>query len=76
MYHTIEFAVDLNVDQEISPRRPLERLYIRKGSRLRAEIKPHIVESGGGPVEVADLFLDNGTTVRQVPFASFRFVES
>ena len=75
MYHTIEFAADVNADMEISPKHPLERVRIEKGARRRVQIKPHIMETDDGPVEVADLFFADGTTIRQVPFASFRFVD-
>lgn len=40
MYHAIEFNDDLTVDLEVSPNKPLERLRIRKGARLRAQMKP------------------------------------
>jgi len=71
MRHTIEFVADL----EISPKHWLERLRIRKGSRLQAQIKPYVMETEDGPIEVADLFFADGTTVRMVPFESFSFVE-
>jgi hypothetical protein len=75
MYHTIEFAEEMMVDLEISPRRWLEQMLIRRGTRLQAQIKPYIVEAEDGPVEVADLFFDDGTTTRMVPFESFSFVD-
>ena len=75
MYHTIEFAEPLTVDLEISRKHPLERVSIRKGSRVRVQIKPHIVESDDGPTEVADLFFEDGSAARDVPFACFSFVE-
>ena len=75
MYHTIEFAEDFTVDLEISPRRWLERMRIRRGTRLRAQIKPYVVETQEGAVEVADLFFEEGTTTRMVPFESFSFVD-
>jgi hypothetical protein len=75
MYHTIEFAEELTVDLEISPRRWLERMLIRRGDRLKAQIKPYVVETGDGPVEAADLFFSDGTTTRTVPFESFSFVD-
>jgi hypothetical protein len=34
-----------------------------------------VVEAAGGPVEVADLFFEDGTATRNVPFAWFTFVE-
>jgi hypothetical protein len=74
MYHNIEFAVELTADLEISPKHPLERLTIRRGTRVRAQLKPYVVEGPEGPVEVADLFFEDGTTTRTVPFAAFSFV--
>ncbi len=75
MYHTIEFSRELTVDLERSPKQPLERLLIPKGTRLRTEIRPSVLETAEGPVEVADLFFADGTGTRQVPFASFFFVD-
>jgi len=75
MYHTIEFDEALTVDLEISRKQPLERVSIRRGSRLRAQLKPYVVESDDGPTEVADLFFEDGSVTRGVPFAFFSFVE-
>jgi len=75
MYHTIEFRAEFTVDLDISPKDPLERLLIRKGTRIRMQIKPYVADTLEGPVDVADLFFENGTSTRQVPFALFSFVE-
>ena len=75
MYHTIEFADELTVDLEISRKHPLERLRIRKGTRLRAQMKPYVIETDDGLVEVADLFFEDGTATRMVRFEAFSFVE-
>jgi hypothetical protein len=75
MYHTIEFTGDLAVDLEVSPKHPLERLRLCRGTRLQAQVKPYVVETGDGPVEVADLFFADGTATRRVPFGSFSFVD-
>jgi hypothetical protein len=75
MYHTIEFAEELMVDLEITPKHWLERMLIRRGARLQAQIKPYVVETEDGLVEVADLFFADGTTTRMVPFESFSFVD-
>jgi len=75
MYHTIEFAGHLTVDLEFSPKQPLERLRIRKSTRLQAQIKPYVVETVDGHVEVADLFFADGTITRTVPFKCFSFVD-
>ena len=74
MYHTLRFTTDLILDLEVSSRQPLERLRIRKGDRLPAQVKPYVVETAEGPVEVADLFFEDGTATRRVPFAYFAFV--
>ena len=75
MYHTIEFAEDCLVDLEISSQHWLERMHIRRGTRLQAQIKPYVVETEDGLVEVADLFFADGTTTRRVAFDSFSFVD-
>jgi hypothetical protein len=74
VYHSIEFADDLTVDLEVSPRHRLERLLIHRGTRLAAQLKPYVVETAEGPVEVADLFFADGTATRSVRFERFRFV--
>jgi hypothetical protein len=75
MYHLIEFATAFTVDLEISQKQPLEQLRIHKGVRRRAQIKPYIVETERGPVEVADLFFEDNTATRAVPFSCFSFVD-
>jgi hypothetical protein len=75
MYHTIEFAVEFLADLEISPKHRLERLVLARGTRVRPQIKPHVVEGEDGLVEVADLFFEDGTATRTVPFACFSFVD-
>ena len=76
MFHTIQFAGDLVLDLEISRKQPLERLLVRGGSRVRAQLKPYVVETEGGLIEVADLFFTDGTATRAVPFASFFYAEA
>ncbi|HZT79005.1 MAG TPA: hypothetical protein VFA26_02185 [Gemmataceae bacterium] len=75
MYHTIQFAVEFEATLEVSRKLPLERVRISKGERLDAQIRPHVVETDDGPVEVADLFFVDGSATRNVPFASFTFVD-
>lgn len=74
MYHTLQFTEDYKGKREISRNQRLERLRIKTGSQIRAEVKPYVVESEDGPVEVADLFFEDGTATRTVPFAFFAFV--
>jgi hypothetical protein len=75
MLHTIEFAADIWVDLEWSPKQPLERVRLRRGTRTRAQVHPHVLETAAGPVETADLFFENRTVGRNVPFGHFSFVE-
>jgi hypothetical protein len=75
MFHTIEFFTDLVADLEVAQSKPLERVLIRKGSQVQVQLKPYVVETVFGPVEVADLYFADGTCTRSVPFACLTFVE-
>ncbi len=75
MYHTLEFASNYTIDLEISRAARLERLAIRKGTRMQAMIRPSVLESQHGPIEVADLYFENGALARFVPYAWFTLVE-
>lgn len=75
MFHTIQFDGEFVLDLEVSRKKPLERLVIHPGMRVRAQVKPYVVEGPEGPVEVADLFFEEGTAARVVPFACFSFVD-
>jgi hypothetical protein len=73
--HTIQFAAEFVALPEIMPPRCRRRALIRKGDRLRARVRPYVVESKRGPVEVGDLFFADGSVARRVPYRCFRFVE-
>jgi hypothetical protein len=75
MYHTIEFNLGVWADLEIPIASRLEQVLIRPGARLRARVKPYVMESSLGPAEVADLFLEDGSIARSVSFACFRFAD-
>ena len=75
MYHTIEFAVQFWIDVEISPKHRLERVRVHKGQRLKVRVLTYVVETAAGPVEVADLFFEDGSVTRQLPCGCFRFVD-
>jgi hypothetical protein len=75
MYHTIRFTADIWVDLEVSPKQSLERLLLRAGDRVPAQLKPYVVETRAGPVEVADLYFADRTASRRVPFAYFSLVD-
>jgi hypothetical protein len=75
MYHTIEIVADVVADLERSRKLPLEQLALKRGTRLQAQIKPYVMERPEGPVEVADLFLEDGSAARGVLFGCFSFVD-
>jgi len=75
MYHTIEFAVAFWMDIEISPKHRLERVGVKKGQRLKVHVRTYVVESTAGPLEVADLFFEDGSATRQMPCGCFKFVD-
>jgi hypothetical protein len=75
MFHTIEFKKELVLDIQVAWNKPLEQATVRRGTRMKAQIKPHVTQTGDGFVEVADLFFEDGTATVSVPFAYFSFVE-
>jgi hypothetical protein len=75
MYHSIEFERDLLAELDIPGEGRTPRVLIDKGTRLKAEIRPYVVESALGPIEVADLLLEDDTVARTVAFASFHFLD-
>jgi hypothetical protein len=75
MYHSIRFADDVWLDLERSPKHPLERVLLRRGTGRRVQLRPFVLKTADGPMEMADLYFEDGTVARRVPFALFAFVE-
>jgi hypothetical protein len=75
MYHTITLADDLLIHFAYTPSQRRGRLLIPKGARRRAQIKPYVVETEDGPVEVADLFFKDGPATHMVRCERFSFVD-
>ncbi len=75
MYHTIEFNLTGMIDIEVSRKQPLERLCVERGTRMRVQLRPYVLEAADGPTEVADLFLENGSVTRAVPYSFFAFAD-
>ncbi len=75
MSHTLRFTKDVVAELKASPRKPVEVVLIREGECLTTGIRPHVMETSEGPVEVADLFLQDGNTACRVPFGCFTFAE-
>ena len=60
---------------ERSPQHHLERVLLRGGTCVLAQLRPHVVETPGGPVEAADLYFADGTAASDVPYAAFHFAD-
>ena len=60
---------------EIPPQQCRQRALLRKGDRLKAQVRPYVVETRRGPAEVADLLFEDGSMTRRVPYRYFSFVE-
>ncbi len=75
MYHTIEFAAEFVALPELPPQPRRQRALLRKGDRLKAQVRPYVVETRRGPAEVADLFFEDGSMTRRVPYRCFAFVD-
>ncbi len=76
MYHTIEFAAEFVAPPELPPPQRRQRALIRKGDRLKAQMRPYVVETRRGPTEVADLVFEDGSAVSRVPYWLFCFVDN
>ncbi len=74
MTHLIEFTSDVTADLEVGPKQRLEQMRIQKGTQAQARVRPYVVETPQGPVEMADLYFADGTVARGVRFEQFRFV--
>ena len=75
MLHRIEFRWLVLAEIDRPEYALLQRIVIKEGTRLSAKIKPYMAESPDGPIEVADLYLEDGSVARAVRFAAFRFLE-
>jgi hypothetical protein len=75
VYYAIAFAAARWIDVERPPGQALGRLFLRAGTTIRAQIKPYVVEGPEGPMEVADLFFEDGGAIRAMPYACFSFAE-
>ncbi len=75
MFHNIEFRSAITLDVEVAPGQPLEKVQVQSGTRASAQVKPYVVNTRRGPIEVANLCFEDGPTARSVPFAFFRFID-
>jgi hypothetical protein len=75
MVHAIEFRWVVLAEVDRPEYAYPQRVVIKEGTRLHAHIKPYVAESPDGPIEVADLHLDDGSVARAIRFAAFRFLD-
>ena len=76
MYHNVKFLFELVLDLEISPKQWLQMLHIKEGTTLRAQTKCYVVDTEDeGPIEVGDLFFEDGSIARAVRCECFSFVD-
>jgi hypothetical protein len=73
MYHSIEFRLDGLVELEGPGSMRLQPI-LQNGTRVRAQVKPYVVQSKRGPIEVPTCSWK--TVARLVPCASRRSVSS
>lgn len=74
MNHRLRFRGEYELDLQVSGKARLEKVRMRDGEVIEAMLRPRVVETPEGPVEVADLQLDGGTLLG-VRMECFRFVE-
>jgi hypothetical protein len=75
MYHNIQFRLQVQADFEIPGKARLEKIVLKPGTRMRVQIKPYVVQTALGPVEAADLFLEEGVIAHRVSYACFSFLD-
>jgi hypothetical protein len=75
MYHTIQFCAEFVALPEVVPLGQRRRALIRKDDRLKAQVRPYVVETRRWPAEVADLLFEDGSLARRVPYRCFAFVD-
>ncbi len=75
MAHLIEFVTDWWVYLKQAEAEEPNLVLLRRGSRRRVVLRPRIWEGRRGPLEVADLHFEDGSTAWGVPFACFAFAE-
>jgi len=75
MYHTIKFKVEMMVELGPSSQDSTGLLVFHEGTVRQAQIRPYVIEEEGGPVEVADLYFEDGTAAAGVHYEWFSFVD-
>jgi hypothetical protein len=75
VWHTLRFDVEAVLDLSTGNRHRLERLRIPQFSKLRGRVRPYIEEGLAGPREMAEIELEDGTTLLGVSMGYFEFLD-
>ena len=75
MIHQVEFRWLVLAEIDRPEYAYPQRVVIKEGTQFSARLRPYVTESPEGPVEVADLHLEDGSVARAVRFAAFRFLD-
>jgi hypothetical protein len=75
VWHTLRFDVETVLDLSLGNRHRLERLRIPQFSKLRGRVRPYIEEGLSGPREMAEIELEDGTTLLGVSMGYFEFMD-
>jgi hypothetical protein len=76
MSHQLQFQADCKLNLLLPNSRKLQKVLVEQGNVIEAGVFPYIQEAEEGPVEVADLCLDQIGVLLAVRMACFRFVET
>ena len=75
MFHSIEFRWLVLTEIDGPEYGRMQGVVINEGTRLSAKIKPYLAESPDGPIEMADLYLEDSSLIRAVRFAAFQVLD-
>ena len=73
MTHQLRFAADCELDLQIHGKPRLEKVKLRAGEVIAAQVRPYVKEMAEGPVEFADLHLGHEGTLLAVRMECFTF---
>ena len=68
MTHQLRFRVDCQFDFQITAKPQLDKIKVRAGEVVKAQVRPFVQEGKEGPVECANLLLGTDGTVRMEHF--------
>jgi hypothetical protein len=75
MWHTIRFEVEFLRPVKVGRRISGRSFRVKQFSKLRARVRPYIAETLTGPREMAEVDLEDGSTLLDVPMGYFEFLD-